>query len=515
MDRKKVMKTKAHIYYTIFISFLSVLLNCFINLYLTPKITNDVGVEAYGFVSLAKNFVSYANIVMTALNSYAARYMSIAYMRGDYEEYRKYYNTVFWSDLIIGGFIFIVGLICTFNISSLLNVPINIVSDIKILFVLTFAAFYITTLTTVFYATGYVKDRLDLVNGIKGISYIVEIALLMFTFFVLSPKVFYVGLATCISAIFVFVGTFYITNKLIPGNQIRLAFFDRESLKKLVIGGIWNSANSMGNALNSGLDLLVSNLLLNALAMGQVSIAKTIGNLIYTLYATISQPFHPTFLKKYSKGDIGGLLSELKYSMKVCGFFTNLVFAGFCVLGLQFYRLWIPSQDIMIIYKLTIIAMLPCITEGCMYPIYYIYTLTVKNRYPCIVTIIGGILNVLGMVICLKFTNIGVYSIVITTAIVMSFINLVSNPLYMAHCLKVKKTTFYPSIAHNVFCCLVAIIAMKLVSLTFTTEVEWGSFAIRVIVCAAIGGIAQMIVVFKPSELKMVFKKISNKLYNR
>lgn len=49
-----------------------------INFTLTPYITNAVGVEAYGFVSLAKTFTSYANIFMVALNSYAARYLTIA-----------------------------------------------------------------------------------------------------------------------------------------------------------------------------------------------------------------------------------------------------------------------------------------------------------------------------------------------------------------------------------------------------------------------------------------------------
>lgn len=70
------------------ISAISVFLNCFINLYLTPKITNSVGADAYGFVSLAKNFVSYANIIMTALNSYAARYMTVAYIQKDEKKFK-------------------------------------------------------------------------------------------------------------------------------------------------------------------------------------------------------------------------------------------------------------------------------------------------------------------------------------------------------------------------------------------------------------------------------------------
>ena len=47
-----------------------------------------------------------------------------------------------------------------------------------------------------------------------------------------------------------------------------------EAVKKLVLSGIWNSINSVGNLLNSGLDLWISNLMLSALEMGNLSIVK-------------------------------------------------------------------------------------------------------------------------------------------------------------------------------------------------------------------------------------------------
>ena len=66
---QNVMEKKEHVYVAMIISFLAVLLYSFINLYLAPLITNTVGIEAYGFVSLAKSFVYYADIAMAALNS--------------------------------------------------------------------------------------------------------------------------------------------------------------------------------------------------------------------------------------------------------------------------------------------------------------------------------------------------------------------------------------------------------------------------------------------------------------
>ena len=64
---------------TIVTSGMATLLSFLISFTLTPYITNKLGVEAYGFVTLAKNFTQYASIITIALNSYASRYITVSY----------------------------------------------------------------------------------------------------------------------------------------------------------------------------------------------------------------------------------------------------------------------------------------------------------------------------------------------------------------------------------------------------------------------------------------------------
>lgn len=498
------MEKKKHVYVAMIISFLAVLLNSFINLYLVPLITNTVGIEAYGFVSLAKNFTSYAVILMTALNSYAARYMAIAYLQGKKEEYLKYFNTVLFGNIFVAGIVLVLGIICVYKLDVILNIPVDSVGQIKLLFLLTFVTFYISTVTTAYAETAYVKDCLEIYNAIMFFSYFIEICILIITFMFFTPRVWYVGLATVVATIIVLVGSVKMTHRRVPELQIKIKKFSGNAMKMLVVNGFWNAANSLGNVLNSGLDLLVSNLLLNSISMGQISIAKNISGLIYTLYLTISQPFQPNFLKKYSEGDIEGLIEDLKYAMKICGIITNTVFAGFCILGLQFYKLWIPTQDISLLHILTVMAMLPCISEGCVYPLYYIYTLTVKNKIPCIVTIIGGVCNVIAMYLLIKYTKIGIFSIVLTTAVVMNIINLITNPIYMSHCLNIRKGTFYPNIFLNILCCCIALFTMKGIIMVYPIKDGWLSFIFHIVICGSAGIILQMLIAFKPSEMKTI-----------
>lgn len=68
-----------------------------VSLFLTPFITNMLGTEAYGFVTLSKNFVSYAVIISTALDSYATRYIAMEYHKRDFDKANSYVSSAFYG----------------------------------------------------------------------------------------------------------------------------------------------------------------------------------------------------------------------------------------------------------------------------------------------------------------------------------------------------------------------------------------------------------------------------------
>ena len=82
--------------------------------------------------------------------------------------------------------------------------------------------------------------------------------------------------------------------------------------------------------------------------------------------------------------------------------------------------------------------------------IYYVSTLTLKNKIPCFVTIGGGFLNVMAMYFLLKYTNLGEFAVVSTTTVIMVGINLFFNPIYAAKCLSIKAGFFYRIIFRHV-----------------------------------------------------------------
>lgn len=477
-----------------------------INFVLTSYLTNNIGIELTGYVNLAKNFVSYAIIITTAVNSFAVRYITLAYNRGDIEYMNKCYSSVFYADLIIGGIILIVSVGMNIFIESIIKVSPELVSSVRWLFSLMFLSFFFSTCGTVFTSAPYIKNKLGRFYFIKILSHLVEVVVLVYMFTHYTPEVWYVGLALVATTLFALAGNIWLTNRLVPEAQIRRRFYSGEVVKEIVGNGVWNSINSLGNTLNSGLDLYVSNRMLGEIAMGQISIAKTIGAVTSTMNQMVALPFHPRFLKKYSEGDKSGLIYDMKQSMKLSGMINNIVCAGFAVLGVSFYHLWIPTQDIQLIYLLTLITLSTSVSESVLYPLYYIYILTMKNRFPSAVTIIGGLFNVASMILLIHFTHLGIYAIVLTTAVIMNVINLIINPLYMCHCLEVRKTTFYPEILKHVLSLVVCLFFFVICSKALPGVTSWIRLVVLIPLYVLIGIVIQLPIVYNRNEITSLFK---------
>lgn len=502
-----------HILRTMFTTGVAYVVNYGITLILTPYITNTVGTEAYGFVSLAKQFAQYAVIVTTALNTYAARYIGIAYHQENKRKANIYFSSVFWGDVILASVILTGAVWLIFFLEYFLYIPGEIVSDVKILFLFVFLNLWVSTVFSVFGCAAYIKNRLDITGIFKTISYMTNAIVLTCTYVLFPAKVFYVGIGMIAATLVVALSDLRITKKFTPEFWPKRTDFSFAAVKRLVMEGCWASFSSVGELLNNGLDLIVCNQMLSSLVMGQIAIAKTMNTIVQSLYAIVDQAFFPMFLKSYADNNKEKLLNELKISMKISGFLANIAFAGFVALGLAYYKLWIPGQDIQVIYKLTVITILTCIPSGAIHPLYYVYTLTVKKAFPCLVTIIGGIFNVAGMYVLIRFAGMGADAVVWTTVIVMTVINFGTNPLYMAYVLKVPLNTFYPDIIRNALACLTLTVVFQWLS-GFYMPSSWLALIICILVYTIIGMPIHLVIVCNKRQWKILFNLFIKKGFN-
>ena len=215
--------------------------NIGISFLLTPYIVSRLGNEAYGFIGLANNFVSYALIITTALNAMAARFITIEIHRQDNEQANTYFNSVLIANFIMCFFLGIASVVIVLNIGNIFNVSNELIVDVQWTFGLVFLNFIITVLVSVFNISTFVKNRLELSSIRNIIGNLLKLMITLVLFYFLPPKIMYLAIATLVSTVFIGIANAVLTKKLLP--EIKLSFkkFKLDAIKTLISCGIWNS----------------------------------------------------------------------------------------------------------------------------------------------------------------------------------------------------------------------------------------------------------------------------------
>lgn len=495
---------------TLFWILFAAIINYGISFIITPFVTNTLGTEAYGFVSLANSFANYASIVTVAVNSIAARYITIEIHKGSIENARKYYTSLFVADIVLGIFILTITLLMVCRLEDFIVIAVDLQNDVKWLFILVMVNFCIMSTSTVFSAATLIKNRLDIAALFKLIGYIFEAIILYFIFSIKRPHVYYMGIGLIGASVTLLVLNYLYTKVHAKQLIMKKKYFQFEAIKEVFAKGIWYSINSLGNVLNSGLDLWVSNLLLSAFQMGELAIVKTVTTIATALYQLVAQPLQPLLLRCYAENDKEKITKIFRYGINVSGYFANIIFAFFAIYGIQYFKLWTPSQNNDLLYKLMMITLLGGVIEGTVTPLYYTYVLTLKNKIPCIITLVGGFLNVVSMYVLIQFGRGGLYCVVGTTTVIAWITNFIFNPLYSAHCLGLRKTVFGGTIFRNLIACTIMTIICKGISVVYYPT-TWGSLIWAGVVCSVLGGVVHVLITFNRRDIEIIKKMILKK----
>lgn len=498
-------------------SILVFVINVIISFWLSPYITEHIGVEANGFISLANNFVTYANLIVTALNGMASRFIAIEYAKKDYKKANIYYNSVFWGNLIICAVLIIPAICLIIFFENFFDVPPDILLDVKILFSFIFASFFLQTGAPNYNVGCYASNRLDREYIPQVFTAILKAAMIIGLCVLFVPHVWYVGLATfCVTSTLLLVNKNN-TNKLTPELKIYLKRGDivcsKSAIKELVGSGIWNSISSMGNILLSGLDLVICNALLGATAMGVLSLSKILALYLQQLSSSLTSAFLPEMTLDYAMEDKDNMRKNINRAMKITASIMTIAVAGIIIYSKSFFELWVPTQDSQQLAILSILSLLGYILTSGTQILYNTFTATNHVKENSIAMIISGVISLLLTFLLVKFTNLGIYSIVISST-VCNFIRNMSFTLpFSARYLGFKWDSFYPMCLRTLISTvLIGLIGYGVLYLIPTNS--WLLFFVKVAITAITGLVVNLILMlskedkaFLKSKLQKKFKK--------
>lgn len=419
-----------------------------INFLLTPFIVAELGADAYGYVSLAENFVLAAQVIVIALNSMAGRFITVAYHQNKLAETQSLFSSVFYSNIILSLIIFIISFGCVFHLEHLIQIPDSLCIDVKLLFSLIFANFIISIIFSTFQVATFIKNRLEL-NAIRNItSNVIRVLVLIIAFSLFNAHLWYIGFAAILCTSYIALYNIRYTRLLTPEITISLDAFDIKKIRILIMSGMWNSITKLGNILGQGLDLLLANLFIDSMAMGSLSITKKIPFVILSLISTICAAFAPSLTKKFAQQQHEQLKSELLFSNRLAGSIAILPCSFILVFGDKFYALWTPSVDSKELYILTILGIFSMPTAMALEGVQNIFTIANKVKIYSIATFSFNFGSFLTLLIGISFVDISyrIYFLATATSIWSFFRVGLFLPIYGAICIREQKTFFFSSL---------------------------------------------------------------------
>lgn len=487
-----------------------------ISFFLTPYIINNVGSEAYGFFGLANNFTGYATIVTTALNSMAGRFITISIHQNDDERANKYFSSIIIANIAMAIPLTFIGTFIVAFLDKLLDISNSILTDVRILWILIFANFILGLIFNVFSVATFSRNRLDL-SSLRSIeSNILKIIVLVAMFYFFKPSVWFLGLSTFVCGIYVIATNLVYTKKLLPGVKIKKSYFDKNMIKELISSGMWNSVSRLSSTLSNGLDLLITNMFVNSSLMGIVSVARTIPNLILTVFGTITGVFTPQLTISYAKGDYDDIRNQLNFSIKLFGFISCIPLAFLYIYGKEFFQLWVPTQDADFLQTLSIIT---CLEFPFVLPLeamWNIFTVTNKVKTSSLFLLSNSVMSTLIVLISLPFVKdeiMRTYIIVGASAFIGIFRGLFFLPIYGAKCMGYKKTTFYPAVLKNIMATVLATLIAVAVKL-FISANTWVTLILAAAVIAVVSSITNYFFILSKSE-RIILKNKVTKIIHR
>lgn len=422
---------------------LNLIIQFAINFLLTGYLVRTLGATAYGFFTLACTVVGYATIVSNALNSMSARFVGYEYFNNNIKGAIRYYSSVLYGDIF---FVIITGIpaaILIYGLEQYINIPPELVTDVKKLFLLVFLNLCITIGGSVFSVVYVIKNRLDLSSIRNVISNILRVCVLLLFYGYFPASIVYLGYAAIIASFYVLATNIYSSRKELP--EIRPSFkaLQGSAIKEIAASGMWNSFNQLSIVLLHGLDLLICNQMIGPMSMGYLSVAGTMPNAVSACVSSFGYIFTPQLLEHFSKKEYGLLVKDMRNSIKFMTVISCIPISFLIGFGKQFYTLWTPNTDLTTVYILSVCVILPNFTGSAINSVNYLYTVVNKVKWPAIVLSITGVLNIAFIFILLKTTSLGVYSIVIVSAILGLVRNIVFNAPYAAHCIKQRYNIFW------------------------------------------------------------------------
>ncbi len=284
-------------------SAISLIVNVSILLWLQQYLLKHIPPEEYSLIPVILSIMAFAPLLSTVLTGGMARYMTVAYARGDEEEVTRICSSMFPLLLMAGVFLFLLGLILAWNIDSFLVIDPKYRFDAQIMLILMVFSTSLRLPITAFNSGFMVRQKLVWSDLIDIGCQFLRVGLLLILLFEVSTRALWVTVALVVSELVGMSITTPISMRLVPAQRFRFDMFKAALAKEITKFGGWWLLGSLSSVLKRAMDPLILNRFATAVDVTIYYIADMGPRLLLQVLTPISRPFFPILGAMYATED--------------------------------------------------------------------------------------------------------------------------------------------------------------------------------------------------------------------
>lgn len=411
---------------------LNLVLSIVLSMWLVPFMINSLGAEAYGFIPLTQQFISYMAVISVALTSMSGRFFTIAKNTNNMLEAESYFNTSLTAASIGSIVIGILILFLSIFIDKIINVPSYLLWDVRLAFLVYGIVFLVGTVTAIFSDAPFANNKLYLTSVVNIVNILAKFSVVVLLLNLLIPKIWYISIGNLTAGLISLITSVYFFKKLEPNINISFRKFDSTKFKEIMSSSLWNSFGWIGTILFLQIDLMVANWNLGPMLAGEYSAVLQLSTLLRSFACAITSIFTPTIVTLFATKKIKELVNYSNDAVNLSGILLSLPIGLICGLGGVFLSIWIDPSFIKYQGLLSLLTIHLSVNLS-VQSLFAVQTAVNRVKVPAIVTVIMGLMN-LGLALLLSGPiGFGAYGIALAGAIVLTLKNLIFTPLYVSH----------------------------------------------------------------------------------
>lgn len=398
-----------------------IMLNVGLMAWYVPFLVGNLGLAAYGMLSLANSLVLYLAIVTDSLNGSVFRYLGIDLNRGDVGSANRTFNSALILAVLASCLLLIPIAATCYLLPLMFQVPPDLVAASR--FVM--AAVGVMALTAlvggVFGVSSLIRHRFDLRNIVRSLVLLCRVGVVAVLFAAEAPSLVHVGIGLILAAAIGLAGDILLWRKLTPELSINTRLIEKTRFRPLIGLGAWSAINVIGVLFIMQVDVIIVNQLLGPEATGRYASVLLFPVLIYTLGEAVLPVLSPAVMAHYATSNKQALQALAKRSVRLLAVWLALPIGLLCGMGAPLLALWLgPAFADLETVLLLLVA--PLTINLATRPLSYVLTAYNEVKVQGLVTLALGAANVV-LAIALVRAGLGLAGVPVAAALVWTIRN--------------------------------------------------------------------------------------------